>query len=161
MAENTVEVDGVEFNAENLLEAAQNVAEQPDGCGMSLVDDVCVVDDGHDDRDVKIHSDGNVSAPRFDVNRAVDMAETVLEDTLESYVKQLLDGIDGETEIGDEIKGRMSNTFGHGYDLLLWKHYSLTAEIMRELIDNDGIEVGYVRPVDNGVLVGLNDAREL
>ena len=160
MGENTVEIAGVAYDEENLFEAAQDVAEQSDGRGISVVGDVCIIDDGHDDSDVKIRKDGRIDSARVDVDYAIDKAESALEDSFESYVKNAVADYGGETEIGEEVKGRMSNHFGHGYDILLWKHYSLTSDLTRELIDDDGIEFGYVRPVDNGILVGLNDSRE-
>jgi hypothetical protein len=160
MGENTVEITGVAYNAENLLEAAQDVAQQPDGRGMSLVGDICVIDDGHDDGHVEIRKDGRVGSVRGDINTILEKAETELGEGFESYVKHLVGNIDGNIKIGVEVKNHISDMFGHGYDLLLWKHYSLTADLMRELTEDGGIELGYVRPVERGVMVGLNDSRE-
>ena len=159
MGENTVEIAGVAYDEENLFEAAQDVAEQSDGRGISVVGDVCIIDDGHDDSDVKIRKDGRVGSAIVDINTILDKAETAHEYTFESYVKQLVGNIDGNVKVGVEVKNHIADMFGHGYDILLWKNYSLTFDLMRELIDDDGVEIGYVRPVNSGVLVGLNDSR--
>ena len=89
MAENTVEVNGVQFNAKNLRAAVEDVLVEPNGEGSAQYGNVIVDDDGYDDRIVNIVSISPTHVlPHINPTEVLNKCEEAIEQPFEEYVKK-------------------------------------------------------------------------
>jgi hypothetical protein len=158
--EPTVDVRGLdrEVNANDLLEAAQKVAEQPVGEGSAQSGDVVVADDSCHDDDCRVIVIGESHSGLFKPKELIDMTEDVIgtQQLLIEYVKNI-----------ENIYWR-SNTFQPAIETPLHHEegiaisYSphISGSEMEALIDDDGVSVGTVKAYNDTVYVHLRDERD-
>jgi hypothetical protein len=162
--EPTVDVRGLdtEVNANDLLEAAQAVAEQPDGEGATQSGDVIVFDDECDDSDCYVIYVGDgwssLTTPRKLMSNAEDAIDT--QQSFIEYVKQNTEEWDYSCEVGEKVKNTHASGFGVGYDYLLWRDYGMKRDRFDSFDNLEGVEVGFMKPVDDGIMYGLDDCRD-
>lgn len=160
MVENTVTINGIDVDAESLLKAAEQLSEESDHEGSVIVGDIFIRRSSFLLDGCKLFVEGEGTRIAYKpVEEFIEMAENAIKVPFEEYVNNLTK-VGAECEIGKTLKNKHAGSFRRGYDILVWKDYSFTAKMMEELIEDDGIEVGYVQLVDSGVMVGLNDIRE-
>ena len=157
MAENTVEVDGVQFNAENLLAALEDVLDEPDGYGSSINGSVVVEDDGHtNDTDVNLTELDSCSiVTHKNAETLVEKCKEATEQPFEEIVTQHLVGVD------EFHKGKKAVTFGFGYDCVVQSSLGFKTSQVQDFIQDDRIAVGQFagKGDENTPTIGLNDAR--
>ena len=158
MAENTVEVYGVQFNAENLLAAVEDVIDEPMGEGSAQYGNVIVDDDGYDDRIVNIV---NVSTthvlPHINPTKILNKCEEAIEQPFEDIVSE---NILNWYEV-DIITDETASHWGFGYDCIIQCELGFITDTVQNLIQDDRIAVGQFagKGDDNMPTIGLNDNR--
>jgi len=162
--EPTVDVRGLdtEVNANDLLEAAQAVADEPNGEGSAQSGDVIVADDGYVDVDCNVILVGESESRLTDTEALISKAEDAIDaqQSFEDYVKENADKYDFKCRIGKKVKNIHASGFGHGYDYLLCRDYGMSRGRFDSFDNVEGIEIGFMKPVDDGIMYGLDDVRE-
>jgi len=162
--EPTVDVRGLdtEVNANDLLEAAQAVADQPNGEGAAQSGNVVVTDDGYNDDDCRVILLGDGESYTKNTETLISDAEDAIDtqQSFEDYVKENTEKWDYSCEVGEKVKNTHASGFGVGYDYLLWRDYGMKRDRFDSFDNLEGVEVGFMKPVDDGIMYGLDDCRD-
>ena len=158
--EPTVDVRGLdtEVNANDLLEAAQAVADQPNGEGVAQSGDIIVFDDECDDSDCYVISVGSgwssLTTPRKLMSNAEDAIDT--QQSFIEYVKN----IENVYPTSNTFQPAVETPLGREEGIAISYSPHIGGHEMEALIDDDGVFVGKVRADHDTVYVHLTDERD-
>ena len=158
--EPTVDVRGLdtEVNANDLLEAAQVVSDQPNGEGAAQSGDVVVVDDSCSDPDCRVVLIGEGVSHLTDTEALTDMAEDAI-DTQQSFI-EYVKNIENVYPTSNTFQPVVETPLGREEGIAISYSPHIGGHEMEALIDDDGVFVGKVRADHNTVYVHLTDERD-
>ena len=158
--EPTVDVRGLdtEVNANDLLEAAQAVADQPNGEGAAQSGNVVVTDDGYVDDDCRVILLGDGESYTTNTETLISDAEDAI-DTQQSFI-EYVKNIENVYPASNTFQPAVETPLGREEGIAISYSPHIGGHEMEALIDDDGVSVGKVRADHNTVYVHLTDERD-
>lgn len=163
MSNNTVEIDGIEFDAQDLHDAIYEAKDENGNVEYvtAMVGDVVVTGDGYNDGEVfaaNIEDVNGITRSSLAADRRANFWIGDHEDEIENAITSFVEHVEGISGFGSSNDVEVPDD--HGADALVTYDNYLTKREMQALIQDDGVGVGEVVAEGDTQHVFLHDVRE-